>query len=67
MASISHRTLGADSSVMSSLANLFGRIFTLHDTHVTRKALARLSDRQLADLGLVRGDIDNIAGPGARR
>lgn len=51
---------------------LFGRVGTVcnsaisaimawNDTRTTRNALASLSDRELDDIGLVRGDIDLIA------
>jgi uncharacterized protein YjiS (DUF1127 family) len=32
-----------------------------NDARVTRKALSQLSDRELDDIGLCRGDIDAIA------
>lgn len=32
-----------------------------NDARVTRKALSELSNRQLEDIGLVRGDIDAVA------
>ncbi len=32
-----------------------------NDARVTRNALSRLSDRELDDIGLTRGDIDTIA------
>lgn len=32
-----------------------------NDARVTRKALSRLSDRELEDIGLSRSDIDSIA------
>lgn len=32
-----------------------------NDARVTRKALGALTDRELEDIGLVRGDIDNVA------
>lgn len=32
-----------------------------NDARVTRSALSALSDRELEDIGLVRGDIDNVA------
>jgi uncharacterized protein YjiS (DUF1127 family) len=32
-----------------------------NDARVTRNALAQLSDRELEDIGMVRGDIDNVA------
>ena len=33
-----------------------------NDARITRNALARLSDRELEDIGLSRSDIDTIAG-----
>ena len=32
-----------------------------NDKRVTRNALSQLSDRELEDIGLVRGDIDTVA------
>ena len=32
-----------------------------NDARVTRKALSQLTNRELDDIGLVRGDIENIA------
>ena len=61
MASITNRPLGAGSSATSVLAGLFGRIAAWNDARVTRAALSKLSDHELDDLGLVRGDIDAIA------
>ncbi|MBY6201293.1 DUF1127 domain-containing protein [Maritalea mobilis] len=40
---------------------MVGRLAAWNDARVTRKALSQLSDRELDDLGLVRGDIDMIA------
>ncbi len=40
-----------------SLAALAG----WNDARITRKSLGRLSDRELDDIGLCRGDIDLIA------
>ncbi len=33
-----------------------------NDARVTRKALSSLSDRELDDIGLCRGDIDHLRG-----
>ncbi|MEX0310328.1 MAG: DUF1127 domain-containing protein [Tateyamaria sp.] len=33
-----------------------------NDARMTRNALNALTDRELEDIGLVRGDIDNVAG-----
>ena len=52
----------------ASVANRFGKfVFSLiatvvawNDARVTRNALNKLSDRELEDIGLVRGDIDEM-------
>jgi uncharacterized protein YjiS (DUF1127 family) len=61
MAVISNRPLGAGFRATRILADIVGRIAAWNDARVTRKALAALSDRELDDLGLVRGDIEDIA------
>ncbi len=45
---------------INALSNAFGAVQAWNDTRVTRKALAKLSDRELDDIGLCRGDIDFI-------
>lgn len=45
---------------------LFASFATWNDARQTRKALGQLSDRELEDIGLCRGDIDDVA-VGARR
>ena len=47
-------------SVFAGFTKLFGVVAAWNDARVTRKALSQLSDRQLEDIGLVRGDIDRI-------
>ncbi|MEL7012731.1 MAG: DUF1127 domain-containing protein [Pseudomonadota bacterium] len=37
-----------------------GAICAWNDARLTRKALAQLSDRELDDIGLERGDIDRM-------
>jgi len=45
-----------------NLANsIVGSIASWNDARVTRNALAKLSDRELDDIGLCRGDIEFIA------
>jgi uncharacterized protein YjiS (DUF1127 family) len=52
----------------AALSRLVARYQAWTDARITRKALNALSDRELDDLGLVRGDIDDIAtGTFARR
>lgn len=43
-----------------TIANLFGTIAAWNDARMTRNALAKLSDRELDDIGLSRSDIDAI-------
>ena len=45
----------------SFLASAFEAIVTWNDARVTRNALSGLTDRELDDIGLVRGDIDLVA------
>ena len=49
------------------IATLVAAVVAWNDARVTRNALAGLSDRELDDIGLVRGDIDDIANRLARR
>ena len=54
-------------SAVSGIFALFSRtaaaVVAWNDARVTRKALSTLSDRELEDIGLVRGDIDSVAYP----
>lgn len=61
MAVIPNRPLGAGNSATAFFAGIVGAIAAWNDARVTRKSLSKLSDRELDDLGLVRGDIDEIA------
>ena len=40
---------------------MLGAAIAWNDARVTRKSLSTLSDHELDDLGLVRGDIEDIA------
>ncbi len=42
-------------------ASLFGALTDWNDARLTRKALATLSDHELDDIGLIRGDIDMVS------
>lgn len=48
----------AETGIVSRIANALS---AWNDARVTRNALAKLSDRELDDIGLSRGDIDMIA------
>lgn len=45
----------------AALNTVVGTVVAWNDARVTRNALAKLSDRELEDIGLVRGDIDDVA------
>lgn len=42
------------------VSNALASVKVWNDARVTRKALSSLSDRELDDIGLCRGDIDHI-------
>ena len=46
---------------MNPIASLVASIASWNDARVTRSALAKLSDRELDDIGLSRGDIEFVA------
>lgn len=50
----------------SALNNAFAALSTWNDARLTRKALGQLSNRELEDIGLCRGDIDDVAAGGHR-
>ena len=43
------------------LSQLSLALFAWKDARATRAALSRLSDRELEDIGITRGDIDRVA------
>ncbi|WP_333816059.1 DUF1127 domain-containing protein [Tabrizicola sp.] len=45
---------------LNSLSNVAVAFAAWNDARVTRKALSKLSDRELDDIGLCRGDIEFI-------
>lgn len=47
-------------------SELLGMIASWNDARVTRNALSGLTDRELEDIGMVRGDIDAVAVSRAR-
>jgi uncharacterized protein YjiS (DUF1127 family) len=49
------------------IASIFAAYAAWQDSLATRRALNGLTDRELDDIGLVRGDIDVVAGDGVRR
>ena len=50
-----------DTSRISRFAfNAIASVMAWNDARVTRNALSALSDRELEDIGLIRGDIDSV-------
>lgn len=45
----------------ATLAGVVSAVTVWNDERATRQALARLTDRELDDIGLCRGDIDAVA------
>lgn len=54
-------SLGLAGRIGTTLASVVGSFGSWNDARMTRNALASLSDRELDDIGLVRGDIDTVA------
>jgi uncharacterized protein YjiS (DUF1127 family) len=52
---------GANGRIGQFFASLQASLTAWNDARITRNALAQLSDRELEDIGLCRGDIDGIA------
>lgn len=53
-------------NIIAAVFNLFSALSSWNDARVTRNALSRLSARELDDIGLCYGDIDNIVNRGGR-
>ncbi|MEM9797998.1 MAG: DUF1127 domain-containing protein [Pseudomonadota bacterium] len=45
----------------SPLTEVVGRMIAWYDRRMTVKALSKLTDRELDDIGLMRGDLEQIA------
>ena len=54
-------TAAAVNRFFAHLGDVVGSIIKWNDARVTRNALSALSDRELDDIGLVRGDIERVA------
>jgi uncharacterized protein YjiS (DUF1127 family) len=53
---------GSASRIGGMFVNAFAAVAAWNDARLTRKSLESLSDRELDDIGLVRGDIDDVVG-----
>ncbi|MEM8730980.1 MAG: DUF1127 domain-containing protein [Pseudomonadota bacterium] len=47
--------------ILAPVTKLFALIISWNDTRQTRNSLSRLTDRELDDIGLSRGDIEGVA------
>lgn len=61
------RPIATDTGLRTYIISLFNIVSEWNDRRVTRSALGSLSDRELDDIGLVRGDIDDISAGTYRR
>ena len=52
---------GANGRIGRFFAGALASFIAWNDARVTRNALVKLSDRELEDIGLCRGDIEEIA------
>lgn len=67
MATIDTDTAFAVNGTPGLVARIAVALRDWNDARITRRALSRLSARELDDIGLCRGDIDMIAARGTRR
>lgn len=54
-------SLGLVGRIGATFSALIAAFVDWNDARVTRDALSSLSDRELEDIGMVRGDIENVA------
>jgi uncharacterized protein YjiS (DUF1127 family) len=52
---------GSAARVGTFISNLYSAFAAWNDSRLTRNSLSALSDRELDDIGLHRGDIDDVA------
>lgn len=55
-----YETNGLFSRIATAFVSSFAALAAWNDARVTRNALAKLSDRELEDIGLCRGDIEFV-------
>lgn len=56
-----YETTRTGSGLMAPVHGIVAMLAAWNDARATRKALSKLSDRELDDIGLTRGDIEFIA------
>ena len=52
---------GSANRIGSMFVSAFGVFSAWNDARLTRKSLGQLTDRELDDIGLIRGDIDGVS------
>jgi uncharacterized protein YjiS (DUF1127 family) len=62
----SYGSTGISARIGSVVSSLVGSLAAWNDSRVTRNSLGQLTDRELDDIGLVRGDIDIVANTHSR-
>lgn len=60
-------SINSNPRIAGVMARIIDALRTWQDARITRRALSRLSLRELDDIGLCRGDIDAIATRRTRR
>lgn len=61
MSAIDMNRMATGSRSTGFLASILSFLTSWNDSRVTRNSLSRLSDHELDDIGLCRGDIDRVA------
>ncbi len=56
-----YASAGIANRITSLVSASVAAVVAWNDARVTRNALSALSDRELEDIGLCRGDIDSVA------
>lgn len=56
-----YATASTVNRIFSLLGDFVGTVIAWNDARVTRNALSALSDRELDDIGLTRGNIEAVA------
>jgi uncharacterized protein YjiS (DUF1127 family) len=56
-----HGSFGLFGRINAFVAIAKNALIEWNDVRMTRKALSALTDRELEDIGLIRGDIDSVA------
>lgn len=55
------RSANVSNSGFAVFSSLYAAFANWNDARQTRQTLGRLTDRQLEDIGLLRGDIEDVA------